>query len=137
MITSQAVNEAIDYILYHIDEDISLEKVANYCHFSKYYFCRLFKEQTGEGVYEFIKRVRLEQSAFRLKVERERPITEISADYGYSSSNYSSAFKTHYHMTPISFRRKSYHQSMEHPFFHHENWDVENFEEYPRLSCDL
>lgn len=132
MITSQAVNEAIDYILYHIDEDISLEKVANYCHFSKYYFCRLFKEQTGEGVYEFIKRVRLEQSAFRLKVERERPITEISADYGYSSSNYSSAFKTHYHMTPISFRRKSYHQSMEHPFFHHENWDVENFEECNR-----
>jgi len=132
MITSQAVNQAIDFILGHIEEDISLDDVAEYCHFSKYYFCRLFKAQTGESVYGFIKRVRLEQSAFRLKVERERPITEISADYGYSSSNYSSAFKLHYRMSPVVFRRKSYRQSMEHPFFHHENWHVESFEECGR-----
>ena len=132
MITSQAVNEAIDYILYHIDEDISLEKVANYCHFSKYYFCRLFKEQTGESLYSFIRRVRLEQSAFRLKTERERPITEISADYGYSSSNYSSAFRLHYHMPPVDFRRESYQKSMAHPFFHHENWQVGSFGECDR-----
>ncbi len=131
MITNKAVNEAIDYIFRHMEESIRLEDVAEHCHFSKYYFCRLFKEQTGESVYSFIKRVRLEQSAFRLKVERERPITEISADYGYSSSNYSWAFRQHYDMTPVSFRRGSYRQSMEHPYFHHENWQAESFE-----ACD-
>lgn len=129
MITSEAVNQAIDYILGHIEEELRLEDVAERCHFSKYYFCRLFKAQTGESVYAFIRRVRLEQSAFRLKVERGRPITEIGADYGYSSSNYSSAFRTRYHMTPVSFRKRSYRQSMEHPFFHRENWHVESFEE--------
>lgn len=134
MITSKAVNEAIDYILEHMDDEqgISLKDVADYCHFSKYYFCRLFKEQTGESIYGFIKRVRLEQSAFRLKVERERPITEIGADYGYSSSNFSSAFKLHYDMTPVSFRKGSFRQSMEHPFFHHESWKTEGFEECDR-----
>lgn len=132
MITSKAVNLAIDYILQHIEEELSLEEVADYCHFSKYYFCRLFKAQTGESVYGFIKRVRLEQSAFRLKTEKERAITEIGADYGYSSSNYSSAFRLHYHMSPVCFRRKSFGQSMKHPFFHHENWQVETFEECGR-----
>lgn len=128
MITSEAVNQAIDFILQHIEDEISLEDVAAHCHFSKYYFSRLFKAQTGESVYGFIKRVRLEQSAFRLKVEQERPITEISADYGYSSSNYSSVFKQHYQVSPIVFRRGSHLQSMKHPFFHHETWRPESFE---------
>ena len=35
-----------------------------------------------------IKRVRLERSAWRLKVEKERSITEIGETYGYSSSNF-------------------------------------------------
>lgn len=108
MITNRAVNEAIDYIFRHVEDEIRLEDVAEYCHFSKYYFCRLFKEQTGESVYGFIKRVRLEQSAFQLKVERERTITEIGADFGYSSSNYSWAFRLHYDMTPVCFRRGSF-----------------------------
>lgn len=132
MITSEAVNRAIDYILEHIEEDLSLERVAACCHFSKYYFSRLFKAQTGESVHGFIRRVRLEQSAFRLKTERDRPITDIGADYGYSSSNYSTAFRLHYNMTPVSFRKRSCGRSMEHPFFHHENWRMESFEECRR-----
>lgn len=128
MITNENVNRAIDYILQHI-EDVTLEEVADYCHFSKYYFCRLFKTQTGESVHGFIKRVRLEQSAFRLKVEQERPITEIGADYGYSSSNFSSAFRKHYRIAPVTFRRSISHVSMKHPFFHREEWQVESFEE--------
>lgn len=129
MITNEIINQAIDYILQHTEEGVTLEEVARHCHFSKYYFCRLFKAQTGESVYAFIKRVKLEQSAFRLKVEKQRPITAICADYGYSSSNYSSAFKQHYRMSPIDFRRQSYQCSMEHPFFHREMGQMESFEE--------
>jgi len=129
MITNETINQAIDYILQHIDEELTLDDVAGHCHFSKYYFSRLFKEQTGESVYAFMKRVKLEQSAFRLKVERGRQITEIGADYGYSASNYSSAFKQHYHMAPVDFRKNSRRYSMEHPFFHQEKCQVESFEE--------
>ena len=127
MITSKAINQAIDYILQHIEEELTLNEVAAHCYFSPYYFSRLFKTQTGESVYQFIKRVRLEQSAFRLKTEKERSITEISADYGYSSSNYSSAFRQHYKTSPVSFRKKSYQEAMKHPFFHHEQWRAGSF----------
>lgn len=82
MITREVINQAIDYILQHTEEELTLDEVAEHCHFSKFYFSRLFKEQTGESVYAYIRRIKLEQSAFRLKVEKERRITEISADYG-------------------------------------------------------
>lgn len=132
IITNEIVNQAIDFILEHAGEEVTLEDVAKHCHFSKYYFSRLFKEQTGESVYGYIKRVKLEQSAFCLKTQRQRSITQISADYGYSASNYSSAFKLHYQMTPMDFRRSSYRKSMRHPFFHHEKWEIESFEECNR-----
>lgn len=132
VITNETVNQAIDFILEHAGEEVTLEDVAKHCHFSKYYFSRLFKKQTGESVYGYIKRVKLEQSAFCLKTQRQRSITQISADYGYSASNYSSAFKLHYQMTPIDFRRNSYRKSMRHPFFHHEKWEIESFEECNR-----
>ncbi len=132
MTTERIIDQAIDYILQHRREEIRLEDVARYCHFSKYHFCRLFKALTGESVYGFIKRVRLEESAFRLKVEQGRSITEIGADIGYSASNYSSAFRQHYHMAPVTFRRRIRQESMAHPFFHQEDWQVESFEDCSR-----
>ncbi|MCI8294768.1 MAG: AraC family transcriptional regulator [Lachnospiraceae bacterium] len=127
MTTDRIIDQAIDYILQYRREEIHVEDVARHCHFSKYHFCRLFKARTGESVYGFLRRVRLEESAFRLKVEEERSITEIGADMGYSSSNYSSAFRQHYHMAPAAFRRRIRQTSMAHPFFHHEDWQVESF----------
>ena len=84
MIRSEVVNHAIEYILEHAKENITVDEVAEYCHFSKFYFSRLFKAETGESVYAFIKRVKMDQSAFRLKIEKERSIPDISSDFGYS-----------------------------------------------------
>lgn len=80
MIKNETINHAIDYILQHINEELSVDDVAAYCHFSKYHFSRMFKEETGESVYAFIKRLKLEQSAFRLKVEPNRTVTDIGTD---------------------------------------------------------
>lgn len=113
----------------HIGEDISIEDVADYCYFSKYYFSRIFKEETGESIYAFIKRIKLEQSAFRLKVERGKTITDIGFDYGYSPSNYSSVFKQYHNVSPACFRRKIVQHSMVHPFYPGTVNHMESFEE--------
>lgn len=113
MITSEVINRAISYIFAHINENITVEEVADYCHFSKFYFERIFKEETGESVYAFIKRVKMEQSAFRLKVERNKSITDIGYEYGYSPSNYSSAFKQHHKTSPAEFRKHIFEKSLE------------------------
>lgn len=106
-IRSAVINQAISYIFEHMDEDITVEDVAHHCAYSKYHLTRMFKEDTGEALYHFIKCVRLERSAWRLKVEKEKSITEIGEEYGYSSSNFATAFKKHLDLSPAAFRKSS------------------------------
>lgn len=129
MITGEIINHAINYILEHIGEEITIEDVADYCHFSKYYFSRIFKEETGESLYAFIKRMKLEQSAFRLKVERGRTVTDIGYDYGYSPGNYSQVFKKHHKESPVEFRSHIVEKSVSHPYYPDTEVKLESFEE--------
>lgn len=129
MINNESINRAIDYILNNISEDLSVDDVASHCNFSKYYFSRLFKAETGESIYEFIKRVKLEQSAFRLKVEKNKNITDIGWKYGYSSSNYSSAFRQYHDLSPVEFRRSIAQKSLSNPIFCVADISLESFKE--------
>ena len=93
------INQSIDYIMKHLDENLSLDTVAAHFFISKYHFSRIFKEETGESVYAFIKRCKIDQSAIDMKLNPAKAITDIGLDYGYSASNYSSVFRQH-HDTP-------------------------------------
>jgi len=130
MITNKLVNQSIDYIMRHLDEEISIEDVADHCYFSKYYFSRVFKEKTGESIYAFIKRLKLEQSAIRLKIEKDKSITDIGSDYGYSPSNYCSAFKKHHNISPAKFRKDMNTTCVPHPFYKDKLARFQSFEEY-------
>lgn len=129
MIRNKAVNDAIDFIMQHINEDLSVDDIAAHCHFSKYYFSRLFRRETGESIYSFIKRIRVEQGAFRLKVEPDRTITDIGGEFGYSASNFSSVFRQRFLESPVNFRRNSYQNTLGHPFFHETKSKLESWEE--------
>ncbi len=130
MIKREVINQSIDYIIEHLDEKLTLEDVAEHFHFSKYYFDRSFKEATGEGVYEFIKRLKMDQSAVDLKLDKEKPITDIGLDYGYSSSNYSSAFRKHHNISPAEFRNSTYVTGMSNPFYPEGLTGFDTFENY-------
>lgn len=106
-IESTVINNAINYIFEHLDEEITVEDVAEHCAYSRYHLTRMFKEYTDEALYQFIRRIRLERSAWRLKVEKQKSITEIGGEYGYSSSNFATAFKKHLDISPADFRKKS------------------------------
>ena len=75
-IRSAVINKAINYIFEHIEDNITVDDVARHCAYSKYYLTRMFKEDIGEALYQFIKRVRLERSAWRLKVEKEKSMVK-------------------------------------------------------------
>lgn len=138
MITNTYINRAIDYILNHLNEDLSVDEIASHCNFSKHYFSRMFKLETGESIYGFIKRVKMEQSAFRLKVEKSRSITDIGCDYGYSSSNYSSAFRQYHHLSPIEFRRSTAQKSFINPIFADIPLGLESFDEcHKKISIEI
>ena len=106
-IRNATISKAINYIFDNIDEDITVDDVARHCAYSKYHLMRMFKEDTDEALYQFIKRIRLERSAWRLKVEKNKSITQIGVDSGYSSSNFATAFKKHLSVSPADFRKIS------------------------------
>ena len=107
VICDAVINQAMNFILEHLDQEITVDDVARHCGYSRYHLMRMFKEHTDEAIYQFMKRLRLERSAWRLKVEKEKSITEIGVNYGYSSSNFATAFKKHLNMSPIDYRKKS------------------------------
>ena len=132
MIDRDTINKIIDYMLEHYHEGITVKEVADHFHYSQFYFNRAFKEFTGESVYAFIKRLKLDQSAVDLKLEKQRAITEIGLDYGYSSSNYSSAFRKHHNVSPAEYRTFSNSQSMQNPFHPDQTTVFDTFEAYDR-----
>ena len=101
----ELVNQSIDYIMQHLDEDLSLDILASEFYISKFHFSRIFKEETGESVYAFIKRCKVDQSAVDIKLNPAKTIIDIGLDYGYSSSNYSSVFKKNRTISPSVFKQ--------------------------------
>lgn len=98
------INKAIDYILDHLEENITVEDIAQHCYFSKYYFNRIFKAVTGESIYAFVKRLRIEKAAYLLQFSSS--ITDIAYKYGFSSTHFSTTFKKHFSMTPNQYKTK-------------------------------
>jgi AraC family transcriptional regulator len=130
MLKNELVSKAIEYIIKNLNEEITIEDVADYCHLSKYYLCRVFKAETGEGVYAFIKRLKMEQSAIEMKLGKDKSITDIGITYGYSSSNYSTAFKKHHHLSPAEFRKTVNARSAPHPYLPNHLARFQSFEVY-------
>lgn len=113
----ELVSKSIDYIIRSLKDDLTVKSVADHFHYSEFHFARLFKAETGESVYAFIKRLKMDQSAIDLKLKHNKSITEIGSDYGYSPSNYSSAFKKHTAASPAQFRKTANAGKVNNPFY--------------------
>ncbi|HRY55569.1 MAG TPA: AraC family transcriptional regulator [Spirochaetia bacterium] len=99
-----AVEEAVDFIRAHLDEELPVERVADAACFSRHYFNRLFSSVTGEGVHSFARRLRLERAAFRLLKSPGTSLTEIAAEAGYSPSNFATAFRERFGTSASAYR---------------------------------
>ena len=101
------INQAINYMHNNIEQNLTVEDIADHCCFSKYYFNRVFRSIIKESVYSFAKRMKLENAAFKLRTNRGKAITEIALEAGYSPSNFATAFKEYFGMSASYFRRNN------------------------------
>lgn len=101
---TERVNRAIDYVVRHLDAPLRLEDVAEAACFSPYHFHRVFKSVVGETLAQFVKRVRLERALTIMSHDRDRALTDVAFDCGFSSSSdFSRAFKQRYGVPPSVF----------------------------------
>lgn len=101
------VNKVLDYIEKHISKNFSLEELADVAAFSKYHFHRIFYSVTGETLFQFIQRVRIERAAYQLLNNRDKTVTEVALDSGFAgSSSFAKAFKACYGVSASEWRRR-------------------------------
>lgn len=99
------VNKVQDYIDRNISEEFSLARLAGIANFSLYHFHRIYYCVTGETLFQYIQRLRLEKAARFLIVNRRMPIMDISLECGFSNqSSFAKAFKNYYGMSAARFR---------------------------------
>lgn len=97
---------AVSYIESHLEEDLTLDKLAKELHYSKFYIARIFSENMDCSVYQYIKGRRLAEAARKL-AETDRPIVEIALEAHYNSQQaFTLAFRKQYLCTPQSYRKK-------------------------------
>lgn len=93
------------YIEDHLDQDLSLEKIAEELNYSRFYAARIFKEHTGMTLYKYIQGKRLDEAARKL-AETGQPIVEVALEAGYGSQQaFTQAFRCVYACTPQEYRR--------------------------------
>ncbi len=103
-IDPEIMNMAINYISEHYMDDVSLEEVAAFAGYSKYYFSRAFKNYLGISFsdYLLVKRV---NEATNLLIHTDRPIGDVAAASGFGSiATFNRIFRKHKNCTPTRYR---------------------------------
>ena len=103
---SRAVREIVGYCSEHFSEELSLEKLEDELHLSKYYISHLFSGKLGIRFNDYINSLRISH-ACRLLRREDMQITEIAEAVGFSTlRTFNRAFAKFRGITPSDFRRE-------------------------------
>lgn len=95
----------VDWIEQHVDDSLTLERIAAEAGMSPYHFSRLFTVRMGHSVMEHVRGRRLVRSARRLVSDPGVKLLELALDTGFDSqAAYTRAFKRVFGVTPGRFR---------------------------------
>ncbi|ULL17477.1 response regulator [Paenibacillus sp. H1-7] len=100
------VEEAKLYIENHLNEEVSLEEVADRIGLNPSYFSQLFKQSTQETFVQYRTRRRMEK-AKKLLAQPQYRITDISGEVGYADHpHFTKTFKKYIGVLPSEYRSK-------------------------------
>ena len=101
---SEVINAVMTYINNHYREELSLEDVAKFAGFSRYYFSRSFKRQTGYSFKDYLCQKRL-QVAMDLLIRTNRSMRDVAIESGFGSvATFNRVFREKKGCTPTQYR---------------------------------
>lgn len=99
----EAIERAVRYIERNINQDLSLQKVAEHVGMNAAYLSVLFKDAMGETYIHFVTRKRVERA--KQLLAQGLKVQEVSERVGYYTyRHFSEIFKKHTGLTPGQFR---------------------------------
>lgn len=101
----EPLNHVKRYIREHLDEPLHRERLAAIAGFSVPHFHRIFTACMGENVSGYVRGVRLERAARKLRMGAV-DITEVALAAGYKThAAFGKAFKQKFGLSPSAFRQ--------------------------------
>lgn len=99
------IHKVQDYIETHLNKAMTIEELAYEAGFSKYHFSRIFQGIVKETLAHYVNRIRMEQALFLLAYRRDKNMTDIAYEMGFTDSAvFSRAFKNYYGVSPKEYR---------------------------------
>ncbi len=99
------INRVMDHITQNLHRELDLKTLAAVAGFSAFHFHRVFRAMTGETLFQFIQRLRLEKAAGLLRLKSGPSITDIAFDCGFSgSAPFARAFRESFKMSASQWR---------------------------------
>ncbi len=93
------IARTIDYLSTHLNEQVTIDDMAEHVGMSRAVFHRRFKEATTMSPIQFVKSMRLNNAA--MKIAEGKTVSEAAWDVGYqSASQFSREFKRMYGRSP-------------------------------------
>lgn len=98
--------QAREYILSHLSENLSRQEIADHVHLSQNHLARLFRQETGSSISDFILQQRMQQ-AFGLLANTSLPVGQVAQQVGYENYSYFlTLFRRVSGKTPSQYREK-------------------------------
>ncbi len=100
------IRKAMLYIEKNLGKRVSLRRISEHIHLSESYFSKIFKDDTGLSVVQYITLLRI-QEAKKLLMYSQLTVNQISKSLGYNRTSYfCKIFKMATTETPHSYRKK-------------------------------
>lgn len=99
------VGQVCNYVLEHVEEDISLTSVADSLFINKTYISEIFKLKTGISFSEYVTSVKIERAKLYM-LKNDLKTYEVAEKLGYKDIEYfSKVFKKRTGLTPTGYRK--------------------------------
>ena len=100
----EVITAAMGYINTHYREDLTLDDVAEFAGFSRFYFSRSFKKQTGYSFKDYLCQKRL-QVAMDMLIRSNSPMKDVARESGFGSvATFNRVFREKKGCTPTQYR---------------------------------
>lgn len=95
------------YIASHLNEKMSLKKLADVAGYSPWHANRLFKEMTGKTPFEYIRACRLTKAAIQMRDGEPKKVVDVALDFLFDShEGFTRAFSRQFGVAPKSYKKK-------------------------------
>ena len=99
------IDRVKQYIQYHVDEDLSIDKLAAQVYLSQGYLSSVFKKETGMNLSRYIRQCRMEKAKELLK-DTNMKVVQICEKVGFANVSYfCQNFREYCGVSPDKYRK--------------------------------